>query len=347
MYQIVEDEAKWVQEIFARYAAGTSLRKLGQWLDQQGVPTPRAGLCWHLQTLRQILKNPVYQGTPYAGRSQSLTDEGRMVKGMQTRYFRARAQAEWIPLSAPALVSSATWVMCQERLAHNRATRSGNPKRRYALSSLLICPVCGRKLTGVQINHEAYYRCHQDVVCQEGRSHQGKKLEALIAEAILTVLRQPEMVQTALGAYHAHRQQQTAAPAERQKVEEALRALDKEEKAVVDAQIAGIMAGANVALYEARFADIAQKRAVLQAQISQFPEPTAPDIDTATLVEKVRTVLATVERFLTSGEATEEEKGQAYHQLLKGIHPQADGYTLELYPYLVGLTEQSVLKFLT
>src|SRR5262249_14813152 len=60
-YVINEEQAVWIREIFARFAAGLSLFKIAKWLNEQSVSTPRSGQFWRQSTLRRILQNPAYK----------------------------------------------------------------------------------------------------------------------------------------------------------------------------------------------------------------------------------------------------------------------------------------------
>src|SRR5207244_2792438 len=99
----------------------------------------RGGVCWRPSTLRTILSNPVYVGRPAFGRTANKTDEHRVgqVKqrhAIQTADYQVRRPAEeWITLSAPPIVSEATWAQVQQRLRENQRRLGGNPNHKYLL----------------------------------------------------------------------------------------------------------------------------------------------------------------------------------------------------------------------
>jgi hypothetical protein len=57
----------------------------------------------------------------------------------------------------PALVSDDDFTAAQDITA--RAVPEDGPQRRYALTGLLICGICGRRLSGHWVNGRPGYRC--------------------------------------------------------------------------------------------------------------------------------------------------------------------------------------------
>jgi len=98
-YVIVEDQAKWVREIFARYAAGTGLHALATWLSSAGVPTSRSGKMWRASGIKRMLENPVYKGKGTFGRYLRIYDESRLARGFKAiSTLRERPEDEWITI---------------------------------------------------------------------------------------------------------------------------------------------------------------------------------------------------------------------------------------------------------
>jgi DNA invertase Pin-like site-specific DNA recombinase len=109
---IIDDErAAMVVEIFERVACGANVSDVALELSRRGVPTPRGGRVWSLNTLSGIIKNPAYLGVSVVGDGDD---------------------AVVVPDAHPALVSRELW---------NRANAARNathrPRRRKAVSSWL------------------------------------------------------------------------------------------------------------------------------------------------------------------------------------------------------------------
>jgi DNA invertase Pin-like site-specific DNA recombinase len=143
-----EEEAERVRRLFIDYATTPiGLRGLAQRLTAAGVPPPRGGKRgWGTNTVKRILKNPVYLGrlvwgrraegkffgvvdaklTPLSGRRQSKTNG---------KYVWAPAQTH------EPLTDLATFEQCQEKLA--RRKKEHQPRLGcYALSGLCRCGHC-------------------------------------------------------------------------------------------------------------------------------------------------------------------------------------------------------------
>lgn len=139
-----EDEAAIVRQVFARFAAGTSLHRIALDLEADGVPVARrarrrapATPAWDAVRLRQMLTNPGYIAK-------------RTYKGQIT------GDAVW-----PALVDAETWDTCQRRLqdARRRANR-GDVHDKWLLSGVARCGVCGAYLRCVPNHlHRMVYQC--------------------------------------------------------------------------------------------------------------------------------------------------------------------------------------------
>ncbi|PRX02267.1 recombinase-like zinc beta ribbon protein, partial [Actinoplanes italicus] len=70
------------------------------------------------------------------------------------------SRADWVvhpERTHPALVSDEDFTAVQETTT--RSTPENDERRRYALTGLLICGVCGRRLSGHWVNGRAGYRC--------------------------------------------------------------------------------------------------------------------------------------------------------------------------------------------
>ena len=106
-----EEKAAVVAEIFERVAGGANVSDVALELSRRGVPTPRGGRTWSLNTLAGIVKNPAYLGVSVVGDG----DDAVVVHDAH-----------------PALVTRDLWD--RANAARNAAHR---PRRRKAVSSWL------------------------------------------------------------------------------------------------------------------------------------------------------------------------------------------------------------------
>jgi site-specific DNA recombinase len=153
--EINEQEAPIAREIFERYADGASCLAIAKELNARGIPSPgaswnrkerRAG-GWMSSAIRAMLKNPIYKGEVIWN-----TSEWRKDPDTGKRQRVARPVSDWIRYRNDDLriVSDALWDHSQRRTraADDERIRSGGfdplrNRRRYLLSGLLRCDVCG------------------------------------------------------------------------------------------------------------------------------------------------------------------------------------------------------------
>jgi site-specific DNA recombinase len=108
---IDEEKASVGSEIFERVAAGANISDVALELSRRGVPTPRGGRIWSLNTLAGLVKNPAYLGVSIVGTG----DDAVVVMDAH-----------------PAIVTRDLWE--RANAARNAAHR---PRRRKAVSSWL------------------------------------------------------------------------------------------------------------------------------------------------------------------------------------------------------------------
>lgn len=337
-YQIIEEEACFVREMFARCARGESLRAISRSLVSNHAPLRtlpqrkgQTAATWHNSTILGILRHPVHKGQPYWGRTQRRVDENRLSRKNAwgqpyacPDFSVPVADAQWIPLSAPAIVSEELWETCQQVLDSNRERRAGRPGRRYMLSGLLRCPRCGLSMGGFSSNGQIYYRCRNTKGGGGGRAgtcispnQQGAFAEQMVTRAVSAVAQRPEMVATACRAYEERaRGEEQGVDIKRLQAE--LRALDARERATIDAQIAGVAAGASSGIYTEKLAAISRERSTIQATLAaqggtREGKPALLDPDApASAVSKM---LARIPEVLEAEEITPHEK----HDLLARV----------------------------
>jgi len=290
-YVIEEEKAAVARRLFLGYAGGTeSLPSLCKKLNAEGVPAPSGG-SWHEPTVRVILANPVYKGDAVSGRHSCTMDEGRLrqvhaltgVPITSPLVRRLVPERERLTLSAPPLVSVEIWDSVQERLETMQARHGGNPKRAHMLSGLCVCPHCGARAV---IKYQkaggktySYYWCSTrkksrnlpgERPCQ-GDLYPLATVEEAAVQAVQEAYRRPDAMAAAVRVYRRRQRPAQSAAETRREIEtlEAdLKESRSEEALAVQAQIAGIRAGASADAYTAVFAQIAARRSDLEGRIA-------------------------------------------------------------------------------
>ncbi len=167
-----------VRRIFEEYAAGHGLHRIASGLNQDGIPSPAAhdparnrhradghGR-WAKSAVRAILGNPRYTGFEVWNKQRKdevLVDVEDVALGHVTKQ-RWNDKDDWIWSAEPtheALVTRELFDSVQGMFGTKRGptTRTPIKGRRYVLSGLLHCDLCGRRMQGQWTHGQAYYRC--------------------------------------------------------------------------------------------------------------------------------------------------------------------------------------------
>jgi site-specific DNA recombinase len=167
-----------VRRIFDEFCAGAGLHRIASGLTGDGIPSPSAhdpgrnrhradghGK-WAKSAVRAILANPRYTGFEVWNKQRKdevLLDVDDVAAGHETK-MRWNATSDWVWSQQPmheALVTREQFDRAQTMFGVHkpRGPRQTLEGRRYLLSGLLHCGLCGRRMQG-QWNHDsAYYRC--------------------------------------------------------------------------------------------------------------------------------------------------------------------------------------------
>jgi site-specific DNA recombinase len=158
---LVEEEAQIVREIIANIAAGATLYSESKRLNDEGVPSPgyrfrgderrRDTRSWTASTVGGIVQQAAYSGL------HRVRIEGR------------GGQEEIIERPVPAIVEPSLRERAEAQLVKNKS-RAGELRkngRKYLLSGLVRCGICGQACSGrtstAQVSDGtkkyAYYRC--------------------------------------------------------------------------------------------------------------------------------------------------------------------------------------------
>jgi site-specific DNA recombinase len=214
-YEIREDEAALVAELFRRYAdEGASIADLARWLTGQGVPTRTGKHRWDRSVVWGMLRNPAYAGTAVFGKTMAVHEpaglnrvarlQGRSVPRPVKTVDRPREEGTGIPV--PAIVSTDTFERVQQRLADNKRFAARNTKVPSLLQGLAACSACGYgyyrgHTTTTAGNKIYYYRClgSDDFRYEGGRVCHNKPvradyLDTVVWDHIAGLLADPALV---------------------------------------------------------------------------------------------------------------------------------------------------------
>ena len=185
----------------------------------------------------------------------------------------------------------------------------------------------------------AYYSCKYHSPSQHPQGHVcyakrffSEVLEGAVTHALSTVAERPDSIRGAYKALQAEVAHPNQDAEECQRIQSELDQLTQKEKAVIEAQIAGISAGADPAAYASVFTDIRQKRDVLKARLVVLTSPQSQQADTleAQAEELITGLGGLVEELLGATELTAGEKQGLLTRLISQIVPDEAGENLRI-----------------
>jgi len=212
----------------------------------------------------EILKNPAYTGKTYAF---------TFIQGTNRR----KPKDEWmeIPDATPAIISGELYEAAQSQLKQNNDKSRRNTKQQYLLRGHLYCRQCGRAYCGHIDRVMRYYRCpgKNRITAPVNRclnkNWRVDKLEALVWKEIEAVLDNPEFIVTAIEKQHSDANNTDTLESELQMVEKQLRALDREQKQLLQWALKGFpeetVVAENKHINESR-GSLQSRKAALEAQ---------------------------------------------------------------------------------
>ena len=169
-YEVIEDEAQLVREMFRRYAEDqVSIGELARWLSGRGSHPHRQGPLGPLRHLGdaekprlcgpgRVLKTGTTDAEPI---NRQARLQGRPSPATIAHYDRPHE--EWITIAVPAIIDEDTFELAARRLADNRRFAARNSKEPSLLMGLAACPSCGyayyRTSTRTAKRKIYYYRC--------------------------------------------------------------------------------------------------------------------------------------------------------------------------------------------
>lgn len=355
-YQIVEEEARWVKEIYTRLARGESATSVCKWLVSQGVPTPRGGRYWYVSTVVYMVQNEVYYGSGVYGRHQRRKSDERVALGFKSHYKVKAPIEDRIIIPAPPLVDEMTWHIVQRRIAENRNTLGGNPRYKSMLSGLIYCPKCGRKMAASMLNQKSlrtaenpkgkmlYFYCRDarpsknpgGIVCSNAQ-YRGCLAERMVIERIEEICQRPDILRAEFEATHKEKTKNFDAD-EHKRLAKEIAALDKREDALVEGQIRALQAGGSTVVWDRKLGELATRRNSLQEKLQEI-EATREAATATTLPARVRKITTALQDMLVALKApdlTGAEKHDLLAHVVERITPKGRsakaGFNIEFKP---------------
>ena len=238
-YEIVEDQATVVRELFRRYSDDqASIAELARWLSGEGIPTRTGKPRWDRSTIWGMLRNPAYAGraaflkTSSTDRRAALNRTARRQGRSASRNTatRPRPESDWIDIPVPAIIDEATFELAARRLSENRRFAARNTKQPSLLMGLTACQACGyayyRTSTRTAKRKIYYYRClgSDDYRYPGGRVCDNKPVRAdyldeVVWGQVTALLADPTVVQAELDRRLAELRAANPATSERARLE--------------------------------------------------------------------------------------------------------------------------------
>ena len=236
-YEIVEDQAALVAEMFRRYADdGASIADLARWLTSQGAPTRTGKHRWDRSVVWAMLRNPAYAGTAVFGKTMATSGTPGLnrVARLQGRVGAAGGQDRGPAAGGMAgdPVSRPSWTRppspgSGQRLEDNKRFAARNTKVPSLLQGLAACSACGyacyRGHTTTSAGNKIfYYRCigsdnyrfEHGKVC-DSKPVRADYLDTVVWDHITALLADPALIRAEITK--RLEQARTADPATRQR----------------------------------------------------------------------------------------------------------------------------------
>ena len=275
-------ETAVVVRIFELFAAGVSPRAIAKQLNAQGIPGP-GGREWRDTTIRGqvdrgtgILNNALYVGRIEWNRCSYVKDPRT---GKKVARPNPPEQWEIVPVPELRIVSDELWDAVKARQAEVRIVMTrdadgnalnGAHRRKYLLSGLLECGVCGGGFTIIDAANYgcATHRCKG--TCSNDLKVRCVELERRVLDGLRERLLAPELVEEFARAFQEEvnrlAAEKTRHPAE-----------DEGRLEAVPRKIATMIRAIEDGMYQrsmkARMDDLEAEKAVLEERLAAAPEP--------------------------------------------------------------------------
>lgn len=259
----VPEEARWIPELFQRFAAGTSANGLATWLNEAGVPTKTGGR-WRAHGIRRLLQNRTYVGTFIYGRAEhrglsELTAGGNFRKRVTVASPDRHVHIPVPPLlvDAEGKPDFALFAQVQQRLEESHNAFAGRPTTVWLLSGLVFCGSCvtedgrPRRCGGNRVSNSRdrpgylyrQYRCQatpSNGAKYCGIAYPANQLEEKVRAELLAATEPGELARRARALVEAQRAGHDDPAAELERLNTELKRLDDGERKIVDLALQGL-----------------------------------------------------------------------------------------------------------
>ncbi len=288
-----ETEAYWVEQMYEWLVyEGLSTNAITYRLRALNAPTKRSQY-WNRSSVIGILKNPAYTGKTYAFTFYQGTN-------------RRKPQSEWIEITGatPAIISEELFEVAQTQLKLNNEKAKRNTKQQYLLRGHLFCRQYGHAYCGHVDRTIKYYRCPGKLRITApvnrcfNKNWRVDKLEAIVWKEIERVLDNPDFIATTIEKQRDDANNIDTVEPEVQMVEKQLRALDREQKQLLQWALKGFpedtVIAENKRINESR-SSLQSRKAALETQIQASREAAVSLPKLEEYIQLVREKLTTLD----------------------------------------------------
>jgi site-specific DNA recombinase len=327
--RVEPSEAAVVSYIYETYRVeGQSLHGLTKNLIGRQILSPSGRALWSASSVREILTNPVYTGTLYAGRTrpQPSSERNSALKpvGHKNRGRVETDPADWLVVGQiEAIVSKEQFEAVQLKLSRGQQfAQRNNTAHQYLLRCLISCGHCRLASSGRTSNAKAYYACtgkmdpiHSGLTERcSSRFIPADQLDALVWQDLCEILTNPGLIEQALHrAQHGEWLPQEL-QARRAGLRKAETNLTNQLERLTEAYLAQVL---SLDEYKRRRADIEQRQTSLVSQIKQLEVKANQQIELAGLVNSIEDFCRRISTGL--GEASFEQKRQLVTLLIDRV----------------------------
>jgi site-specific DNA recombinase len=325
-FMVHEDEAAIVREVFSRYLSGAGCSNLVRWLNEMGFRT-RRGNHWSRLALRDLLRNPAYIGQQFYGKAEwKLLQEG----GRTSRMVKERPREEWVLIPCPPILDEQTFYAVQARL-QDAAEVTGRPSHLWLLRGVVFCGVCrgqqgqafgchGRRHSNSS-NRAGYtlryYRCNSRSRAELpycGTEFNADKLETIAWDALTYILRPGILAKVCRHAAEDECSHLSNLPQEVEWLEKGIRALEEDERRLMEAVIAGVF---SAHLVKERATEIQRNRAGMLGRLEQARASLAAMGTPREVSERAEVMAAEARAGLQKAQEQPERLQELYRNLLR------------------------------
>jgi len=278
---VVRQMYEWVDK------EGLSARRVVQRLNAMNISTRKGKRRWAKSSVLRILRNEIYAGVWYYNKNEKC-EASKPVKTAQYNRSpkssnRLRPRSDWLPVVLPQhlrIIERDQWERAQRQLTANIAFSPRNAKHQYLLKGLIKCGECGARYVGDPNHGKFYYRCLTR--CGKLPAIREECLNEVVWHAIQEAVLNPSLIAEQLKKFY--KREKTNAQGMRteiDKIEEALRQVQKEESRIIEAYRTGVLSPAQLSRELEQFK---VRRGSLEARKAKIA--TNPDLPDFSLIER-------------------------------------------------------------